>query len=281
MHVSSDLWNSNFGYREPTRFVGKTDVKENMETLNIPKFIPHYESVSSHEFIRMFEDEIAPFQRLIWDEVVIKLFVLFAIVLELPENYFVERHAYDSPSEDHLRYMLYHPRSAEETAKVSDQWIVGHTDFGSLTLLFSQRVAALQVRGPTNEWKWIKPVDGGITCNAADTISFLTKGYIKSAVHRVVRPPADQTHLERLGLFCFVRPGNEVPIIAAPSPVLRREGLLSEEDEHVPEGDVVTGYEYVRARVKNIHDRKVTRIAMNTEKTVFKVKNLTVQDLYL
>jgi len=270
-----------FGYREPTRFIGNTDVKENMEMLNLPKFTPDYESHPRHDFVKVFQDEIAPFHRLMWDNVIRKLFVLFAIILELPEDYFVERHEYDSPSEDHLRYMIYHPRSPAEDKKISDQWSVGHTDFGSLTLLFSQRVAALQIRTPDNEWKWVKPVDGGITCNAADTISFLTKGYIKSTVHRVVRPPADQAHLERLGLFYFVRPSNNVPMVPAPSPVLLREGLLTEKDVNVPGEDLVTGYEYVRARVKNVHDRKATRIATNTEDTVFKVKNLAVQDLYL
>jgi isopenicillin N synthase-like dioxygenase len=120
---------------------------------------------------------------------------LFAIILELPEvcslfladkvnmlitalpaqNYFVERHAYDQPSEDHLRYMIYHPRSAEDDQKVKGMWSMGHTDFGSLTLLFSQTVAALQIKTPDDEWKWVRPVPGGITCNAADTLSFLTK----------------------------------------------------------------------------------------------------------
>ena len=98
----------------------------------------------------------------------------------------------------------------------------------------------LQVRTPDNEWKWVKPVPGGITCNAADTLSFLTKGYIKSTIHRVVRPPADQSHLHRLGLFYFVRPGDDVDMVPAPSPVLRREGLLSslEEDENQKEKPV-------------------------------------------
>lgn len=33
----------------------------------------------------------------------------------------------------------------------------------------------LQIRTPDNEWKYVKHVEGGITCNAADTLSFLTK----------------------------------------------------------------------------------------------------------
>ena len=52
----------------------------------------------------------------------------------------------------------------------------GHTDFGSLTLLFSQHVAGLQIRTPEGQWKYVKPVEGGITCNAADTLTFLTAG---------------------------------------------------------------------------------------------------------
>ncbi|KAG6861806.1 hypothetical protein C0995_011686 [Termitomyces sp. Mi166 len=271
---------NNFGYREPTRLIGNTDVKENMEALNIPKYIPHYASVPRHDLINRFEDEIAPFYRKVWTNVIRRLFILFAIILELPENYFVDRHHYDSPSEDHLRYMIYHPRPHEEDDKTGDQWIAGHTDFGSLTLLFSQCVAALQVRTPANEWKWVKHVKGGIICNAADTLSFLTKGYIKSAVHRVVRPPADQAHLERLGLFYFVRPGDSVPMVPAPSPILIREGLLTEVDLTPQEGKV-TAAEYVRARVKNVNDRKQTRIADQNAEGLFKVKNLAVQDYYV
>lgn len=44
-----------------------------------------------------------------------KLLVLFAIVLELPnEDYFAQSHRYDEKSDCHLRYMKYHRRSEEE-----------------------------------------------------------------------------------------------------------------------------------------------------------------------
>ncbi|KAG6911075.1 hypothetical protein DXG01_004590 [Tephrocybe rancida] len=273
---------NNFGYREPTRFIGTTDVKENVEVLNVPKYTPDYASVPRHDFINNFEDEIAHFQRKVWANVIRKLFVLFAIILELPEDYFVNQHHYDSPSEDHLRYMIYHPRSPEEDKKIGDQWLAGHTDFGSLTLLFSQHVAALQVRTPDNDWQWVRPVDGGIICNAADTLVLDQGGYIKSAIHRVVRPPADQAHLERLGLLYFVRPGDNVPMAPVPSPVLLREGLLTDKDLEATQDPetLVTGAEYVRARVKNVNDRKQTRIADSTPETLFKVKNLAVQDYY-
>lgn len=39
--------------------------------------------------------------------------------------------------------------------------------------------------------------------------------------------------------------------------------------------------EYVRARVKNVHDRKKTRIAQENPDAVFRVKGLVVQDYYV
>lgn len=78
-----------------------------MEMLNIPKFIPEYADVPKHTFTNTYQSEIAPFHRVLWENVVRKLMVLFAIILELPEQYFVEMHAYDKASEDHMRYVRY------------------------------------------------------------------------------------------------------------------------------------------------------------------------------
>lgn len=58
----------------------------------------------------------------------------------------------------------------------------------------------------------------------------------------MIRPPADQAGFDRLGLFYFLRPENKAPMIPAPSPVLRREGLLAEEDGDGVVNDVVNGY---------------------------------------
>jgi isopenicillin N synthase-like dioxygenase len=144
--------------------------------LNIPKDIPAYNDVGKHQLVKENYTEIASFHRDVWEKVVRKLFVLIAIILELPENYLADAHAYDQESDDHLRYMIYNVRSQEEWDKAQAYSKGGHTDFGSLTLLFSQHIAGLQIRTPEGEWKYVRPVDGGITCNAADTLSFLTNG---------------------------------------------------------------------------------------------------------
>lgn len=83
--------------------------------------------------------------------------------------------------------MKYSKFTPEELEKLSDGlWSLGHTDLGTITLLFRQPVAALQIRDhETGDWKWAKPLDGSLTVNTCDALSFLTGGYIKSTVHRV------------------------------------------------------------------------------------------------
>ena len=101
--------------------------------------------------------------------------------------------------------MFYAARSPEENSKVGNLYTPGHTDLGSLTLLFRQPVAALQILNSQGEWKWVKPQDGTITINTCDSLTALTGGLIKSSIHRVRTPPADQANLDRLGVLYFAR----------------------------------------------------------------------------
>ncbi|KAF2706925.1 gibberellin 2-oxidase [Pleomassaria siparia CBS 279.74] len=265
-----------FGYRENSRWIGDTGVKENVEMLNIHKDIPAWKNVGKHRIVEENWDEIRQFHREVWDKVARKLYVLMSIILELPENYLADAHAYDEVSDDHLRYMIYNVRSQEDWDKAQAYSKGGHTDFGSLTLLFSQHVAGLQIRTPEGEWKYVKPVEGGITCNAADTLTFLTNGFIKSTVHRVVTPPKDQINIDRLGLLYFSRPGNDTPMRTVPSPLLDRLGLVPEEHKDLSR-PVPTGTEYVRARVKDVHHKTVLD---KRDGTSFKFGGLAVQNHY-
>ncbi|KAK1252042.1 hypothetical protein MKX08_003229 [Trichoderma sp. CBMAI-0020] len=268
-----DFANGNyFGYRAAhEKKVRGTDVVDIIESINIPKFIPANESEPFHPFLGQFRGEIEPFSRRALD-LAKKVFTLCSIILELPEDFFPSCHNYDDPSEDHLRYMMYRPRSEEDDAKVENTWTRAHTDFGSLTLLWSQDIAGLQLKTPSGEWKYVPPVDGGIICNVGDTLDFWSAGYLKSTIHRVVRPPKDQAHIDRLGLFYFVRPGNEVDIKPAPSPLLKRLGLVQPDQENA---EPVRGLEYVRERVKNYHNH-----ADYTDRrgAKWKIGNLVIED---
>lgn len=122
----------------------------------------------------------------------------------------------------------------------------GHTDFGSLTLLFRQPVAALQVRSPEGGWKWVRPHPGSITVNVADALEMLTNGFLKSSIHRVVVPPPDQRDADRLGVLYFVRPEDDLELRPVRSPVLERLGYDKVQEDVVG----ITAGEWVKARVR-------------------------------
>jgi isopenicillin N synthase-like dioxygenase len=174
-------------------------------------------------------------------------------------------------SDCHLRYMKYHARDAATNAQLDNIWVKGHTDFGSLTLLFRQPVAALQVRGPDGAWKWVKPYNGSITVNVADALQFLTNGFLKSSVHRVVAPPPDQAGIDRLGVLYFVRPEDDLELTPIKSAVLDRLGYKPDADEQVAAG--ITAGEWVKARVKaGVNRGKEVRSNLQEEEILNGVK---------
>jgi len=227
-------------------------LRDNIEMYNLFKFIPELERTQP-AVVNENRAEIERFQRHIAEDIVKKLLVLVALVLELPdENTLVKGHQYNDLSDCHMRYQIYRARTPEENAKFNNIYAKGHTDFGSLTLLFCQPVAALQVLTPAGEWKYVKPLAGSITVNIADVLQFWTNGYLKSSVHRVHAPPPDQAHMDRLGLLYFLRPGHDMTLKTLDSPLLRRLGLGESEDDSKKSG--IKGGDWVRARVKaNFH----------------------------
>ena len=99
---------------------------------------------------------------------------------------------------------------------------------------------------------------------------------MKSTIHRVVKPPADQLDIARLGLLYFVRPGDNTRMKTVPSPLLDRLGLLSDDDKDGAT-PAVTGTEYVRARVRDVHHKTVID---KREGTSFEFKGLKVQNYF-
>lgn len=101
----------------------------------------------SYDFLQLLKPEIEAFQRKVHERVLDPLLRLFALLLELPEDYFaavglfvwphsavaladaenVQAHAWDRPTEDHLRYMRYIPNPREVDEKLPDkQYLNGH-----------------------------------------------------------------------------------------------------------------------------------------------------------
>jgi len=209
-------------------------VRDQVENYNIN----HHVTRRSHpEAVRPVLPEISQFARHSHFNVLDPILRLMALGLELPEGTLLNVHGWDKESETYVRFMKYYPRNAEDEEKSKGVWLKGHTDFGTVTILYSQPVAALQILTHDGSWKWIKHIDNAIVVNAGDAMEFLSGGIYPATVHRVIQPPSDQRQCTRLGLFYFAIADEEVKL--APlnaSPLLQREGIKRrfEKDEEAP-----------------------------------------------
>ncbi|KII91589.1 hypothetical protein PLICRDRAFT_173417 [Plicaturopsis crispa FD-325 SS-3] len=133
--------------------------------------------------------------------------------------------------------ILSYPRTEDEETKTKNVWLKGHTDIGGVTILWSQPVAALQILSPNGkQWQWIKHVPNALVVNIGDALDFMSGGYYKATIHRVVQPPVDQRNHTRLGMFYFCMLDDDVQLAPlAQSPVLQKVGIERQiEDEHAP-----------------------------------------------
>ncbi|KAL4785446.1 hypothetical protein BJX76DRAFT_366983 [Aspergillus varians] len=275
-HNAEDLERGEYnGYRPSGRRILGNGIKDNVQVYNIPKFDNHHHRAQP-AILAAHIAEIESFSRKCHTEVVEKLLRLFAILLELPdENQLVNDHQYDTEGEDHLRYMHYAARSAEENKLVGELYSPGHTDLGTVTLLFRQPVAALQILNAEGQWKWVRPQDGTITINTCDALTALTGGLIKSSVHRVHAPPKDQSGIDRLGVLYFARPNNRVvldPI--GNSPLLKRLGRT--ENVFTEVGKHLTTREWVKVRQTQQQKPKQEAKISDDGKYTYKPKDLEI-----
>ncbi|KAJ8597710.1 Clavaminate synthase-like protein [Rhizopogon salebrosus TDB-379] len=174
------------------------------------------------EALRPFLPEIQEFAKYNHFNVLHPILRLIARSLELPEDILVNNHNFDSIDETTVRFLKYHPRTEDEEIKAKKVWLKGHTDFGSITILWSQPIAALQIQIREGEWRWIRHLENALVVNAGDSMEFLTGGYYKGTIHRVVQPPEDQRKYTRRGVFYFALPNDDVKLVPmAESPVLQ------------------------------------------------------------
>lgn len=115
----------------------------------------------------------------------------------------------------------------------------------------------------------VKPYDGSITVNVADALEFLSNGFLKSSIHRVVAPPPDQAGIDRLGVLYFVRPEDSLELRPVQSKVLERLGYNADENAAVAG---ITAGEWVKARVRAGVNRNQTRSEVSEQEIVRGVK---------
>lgn len=185
-------------------------VKDQIEHYNFHRDV----TMRQHpECLRPYLGEIETFMKHNHFNVLHPILRLLALSFGLPENALVDIHGYSSVGETFLRFMKYYPHSTEDNKKTKNVWLKGHTDFGSITILYSQPVSALQILTPSGDWKWVKHIENALVINAGDALEFLSGEVFRSTIHRVVQPPQDQQGCPRLGVFYFAMPDDNVKLL--------------------------------------------------------------------
>ncbi|GJE93548.1 clavaminate synthase-like protein [Phanerochaete sordida] len=130
-----------------------------------------------------------------------------------PESNIVSQAPYDHEkpvewkhSQDHFRFQMYNPRPDDGSFLTQEKLhLRSHRDIGTITLNYSQPIAALQILKPNGTWAWVRHKPGAILVNLGHAMEALTASRLKAAFHRVVEPPEDQREFQRLAIHYFVK----------------------------------------------------------------------------
>ncbi|KAF7439778.1 hypothetical protein PC9H_000114 [Pleurotus ostreatus] len=230
------------GYKLRKEWVIDAGVRDEIEHYSIHRNVVAQEHPA---VLRPFIPELAAFTRQNHYQVLHPILRLLAKGLELPEDTFTKMHGFDAPGYSSMRFQKYHPRADADEVLAKNVWLKGHTDIGTVTILYSQPIGGLQILSPDNKWRWIKHVDNALVVNVGNGIEFLSGGYYRATKHRVVQPPADQQNIPRLGVFYFSMANDDVklsPLVQ--SPLLQREGIK----KYFTDGEAPTMEEWRRER---------------------------------
>ncbi|WFD40107.1 uncharacterized protein MJAP1_003092 [Malassezia japonica] len=199
-------------------------VKDRIEQLNFGSqtFTPE-KRARFPEQMQPLIDEIHEFANFNHDVILRKILNVLSLVLKLPvDTLWNLSKEPEKRGLDLLRYALYRPPPKEDDQAVSGVRLQGHTDFNSVSILWSQPITSLEVLMPDNKWRMVRYRPNAIVLNLGDAMHFLSGGYLKQTIHRVVAPPEDQAHYNRLGLFYFALFNDDVPLNPLlDSPVVR------------------------------------------------------------
>ncbi|CAK7904090.1 hypothetical protein CAAN3_07S01860 [[Candida] anglica] len=231
------------GFKPKKYWAMKNGVEDSIVFYNVRNIVQSivYDTDESRypELVLHYLPEIVHYFRTLHNVVLKKLTILCDIILELPEGYIwknyyevIDGDLYNS-GQGFGRMMLYEPMNKEDEKKVDNHWLRGHSDSGGFTLLTSQPILSLQIRDYfTGEWKFVGHRPGGLIVNVGDAMEFLTGGYFKAAIHRVISPPEDQRAFRRLVLIYFSGPkfSSVLDPDALNSPKLKRLGISKPEE---------------------------------------------------
>lgn len=140
-----------------------------------------------------------------------RLMGLCALALGLDEDWF------DGMFDQHRSNMLanYYPPQIQ-TPQVGQLRRGAHTDYGGLTILYSEDPSGLQVQ-TQGQWRDVPHVPGSFIVNIGDFLERWTNDRWVSTMHRVVNPPPALAQTERLSIPFFHIPNLDLVVDCIPT----------------------------------------------------------------
>jgi isopenicillin N synthase-like dioxygenase len=136
----------------------------------------------------------------------------FALALQLPEDFFSSRH----DQQNHTLRLLHYP-PLQKLPKPGQVRAGEHSDYGSITLLFQDRVGGLEVQTRDGKWIAAPSIPGTVVVNTGDLMQRWTNHVFCSTKHRVMIPTDEQAKQSRYSVAFFCHPNNDTEISCLPS----------------------------------------------------------------
>jgi isopenicillin N synthase-like dioxygenase len=142
-----------------------------------------------------------------------RLLGLFAVTLGLPEDWFADKidHHLSNLSANCYPAQLTPP----EPGQVRNR---AHVDFSTLTILYQDDApGCVQIYERGHGWREIPALAGSYVVNLGDIMARWTNDRWVATPHRVVNPPAEHAHTQRISIPYFHQPNHDTVIEAIPT----------------------------------------------------------------
>ena len=139
-----------------------------------------------------------------------RLMRILAVALELPPDWFEDK--FEVPGSS--LFVNYYPATVEK-AEPGRFRRGQHTDYGAVTVLYTDGESGLQVMSSEGAWMPVPVVPDTYIVNLGDLMTFWSNGRWRSSLHRVVCP-AD-TSTDRLSVPLFFNPSLDALVQCVPT----------------------------------------------------------------
>ena len=139
-----------------------------------------------------------------------RLMRILAVALDLPADWFADK--FELPASS--LFINYYPATLAKSEP--GRFRRGqHTDYGAVTVLYTDGESGLQVLSSDGEWVPVPVVPDTYVVNLGDLMTFWSNGRWRSSMHRVVCPT--DTSTDRLSIPLFFNPSLDALVQCVPT----------------------------------------------------------------